>query len=335
MSLLTQPLTLGTLTLANRLVMPPMATAKSAGDGSVTEELCHYYEERAAGGHIGLIITEHSYISPEGMASKGQLSIARDGDVAGLRTLTERIHGCGSAVFAQLSHAGGRTNSAVTGLPALAPTAQILPNKRAGASTEVPREMTGDDMAKVVRDFAAAARRAREAGFDGVEIHSAHSYLLDQFYSPLANRRTDAYGGSLQNRIRLHLEVIAAVRETVGPNYPVALRLGACDFLEGGSTLDDAIEAAKAFEGAGIDLLDISGGFWDYIRPGCSGQGYFGDITQAIRQKISLPVVLTGGITESQAAEALLAEGKADLIGVGRALLKDPRWAERAMAALS
>ena len=199
----------------------------------------------------------------------------------------------------------------------------------------VPQEMTHEDMQKVVRDFAAAARRAKEAGFDGVEIHSAHGYLLNQFYSPLANHRTDKYGpGSIESRVKLHLEVIQAVRAAVGADYLVALRLGAGDYMDGGSTAADGAAAARLFEQAGIDLLDISGGICGYIRPGVTGQGYFSDLTEAVKSAVSLPVILTGGITEIDAAETLLEQGKADLIGVGRAMLKDSSWAKNAMLSI-
>lgn len=328
MRLLNTPIQIGRLELKNRLVMPPMATAKSSPEGEVTEALCDYYDEKSAGGYIGLIITEHSYVSPEGKASKGQLSIARDSDVAGLTRLVHCIHRNGSKVMAQINHAGAVANPEITGKPALGASAVQL-----AKFASMPVEMTLQDIRNVVDAFTAAAVRARQAGFDGVEIHSAHGYLLNQFYSPLTNKRTDAYGAdSMQNRLRLHTEIIQAVREAVGPDYPIALRLGACDYMEGGSTLQDGVEAAKILEQAGIDLLDISGGFCGYVRAGVTEQGYFQDLTGAIKEAVQLPVILTGGITEGSAAEALLEAHKADLIGVGRAILKDSLWARNAMS---
>lgn len=322
----------GGLTLRNRLVMPPMATAKSAADGRVTEQLCQFYDEKSKGGYIGLIITEHSYVSQEGKASQGQLSIASDGDVEGLRRLAATIHHNGTAAVAQINHAGAAAKEEVTGRPPLGPSATPLP----GPARPLARAMTQGDIDKVIDDFARAARRAKEAGFDGVELHSAHGYLLDQFYSPLTNKRTDRYAGSsLDGRIRLHLEIIQAVRQAVGPAYPLALRLGACDYMEGGATLEDSVWAAREFEKAGIDLLDISGGFCMYTRPGVTGQGFFSELTEGIEKAVSIPVMLTGGITDAAAAEELLAQGKADLIGVGRAILKDSDWAKRAMQAIA
>ena len=330
MSLLNTPIKIGTLELKNRLVMPPMATAKSDDEGRVTAPLCDYYDEKSAGGYIGLIITEHSYISIEGKASKGQLSIAEDSDIMGLERLTATIHKNGSKVIAQLNHAGAAANSQITGRPVLGASEVQMPK-----FPQVPAAMTAQDIQKVVADFAAAALRAKKAGFDGVEIHSAHGYLLNQFYSPLTNKRKDAYGAdTMSNRLRLHTEVIKAVREAVGQDYPLALRLGACDYMEGGSTLQDGAEAAKLLTQAGIDLLDISGGFCGYVRPDVKEQGYFQELTQAIKAAVEIPVILTGGITEGAAAEKLLEEGKADLIGVGRAILKDSSWAKEAILSL-
>lgn len=327
MHLLNTPIKIGNLDLKNRLVMPPMATAKSSENGEVTAQLCDYYGEKTAGGYIGLVITEHSYVSMEGKASKGQLSIADDSTVEGLRRLTDTIHENESKVIAQINHAGGVANPQITGRPALGVSTVVMP-KFPGT----PTAMTRQDIRKVVEDFAAAAARAKKAGFDGVEIHSAHGYLLNQFYSPLTNTRTDEYGAdTMGNRLRLHTEIIKAVRDVVGQDYPIALRLGACDYMEGGSTVQDGAEAAKILEQAGIDLLDVSGGFCGYLRPDAKVQGYFQELTEAMKKVVNLPIILTGGITEAAAAETLLQEHKADLIGVGRAILKDSSWARKAI----
>jgi len=317
------------LILNNRLVMPPMATSKCP-DGTVNQSLLDYYDEKSKGGYIGLIITEHSYVSYEGKASNGQLSISKDSDIEGLSELVSIIHKNGSKVFAQISHAGMQPRSEVTGTNAIAPSAVINPRR---PEMPIPQEMTIEQIKQTIEQFVQAARRAKAAGFDGVEIHSAHAYLLNQFYSPLSNQRTDEYGGSLENRLRIHTEIITQVRTVVGPDYPVALRLGACDYMEHGSTLEDAVSAAKIFEDAGIDLLDISGGFNGYIIPNNNSQGYFSDVTEAIKKAVNIPVLLTGGITDSEIANQLLIEEKADLIGVGRAILKDSSWSEKAYAA--
>lgn len=330
MDILKTPITINGFTLSNRLVMPPMATAKAGVDGLPSESLIRYYEERAKGGYIGLIITEHSYISQEGKAHGAQLSIADNNAIPKLRELVSAIHQGGTRVFAQLNHAGGAADSGVAGMDALAPSAVRSP--RFGSQRPEPREMTKADIQKVINDFTKAAERAVKAGYDGVEIHSAHGYLLNQFYSPLTNRREDEYGGNaLDGRIKLHLEIIASVRRAVGAEYPLALRLGGCDYMDGGTTIEDSAAAAREFENAGVDLLDISGGLCGYINPLSKSQGYFSEISKKIKECVSIPVILTGGITDTAIAEKLLEEKKADLIGVGRAIMIDPNWAKRAI----
>lgn len=227
--------------------MSPMATAKSAPGGMVNQELCDYYRERALHSHIGLIITEHSYISNQGKAREHQLSMASDDVVESLKTLTDTIHKTDVKIMAQISHAGSRAVSEKTGCEPVGPSAVIHPNGSKNAP-EVPRELTKAEIKKIAEDFAQAARRVKEAGFDGVEIHSAHGYLLNQFYSPLTNKRVDEYGTDMmENRTRFHVEVIRAVRAAVGNDYPVAIRLGGCDYREGGSTVEDCVEACRIF----------------------------------------------------------------------------------------
>ena len=184
----------------------------------------------------------------------------------------------------------------------------------------------------LIEKYADAALRVKKAGFDGVEIHCAHGYLLNQFYSPLTNKREDEYGGTLENRIRIVLEVIRAVREKVGPDFPVALRLGACDYGLDGTTIEDSVFAAREFEKAGIDLIDITGGFNGYVRKDVTYPGYFKDTSSAIKEAVEIPVILTGGITDIKDVEQLLEENAADLIGVGRALFKDGDWAKKALS---
>ncbi|HYA86888.1 MAG TPA: NADH:flavin oxidoreductase, partial [Nitrospirota bacterium] len=229
----------------------------------------------------------------------------------------------------QINHAGSAALKEVIGTTPLAPSA--IANPRRG---DMPREITEKEIGDIVNGFKDASRRAREAGFDAVEIHSAHGYLLNQFLSPLTNKRTDEYGGGISNRIRLHVQVIQAVRSAVGSDFPIQIRLGASDYTEGGTTIEDSITAAQALEMAGVDIIHISGGFVGYTPPGLAGQGYFAPLSEAIKRAISLPVILTGGITDIAAAEELLAKKKADLVGVGRAILQDSTWAQRAIESL-
>lgn len=325
MSHIFDSITINHLTLANRLVMPPMATAKADENGHVTDEVCAYYEERARYSKIGLIITEHSYIHPQGKAHPGQTSISSDDDIPGLRRLTDCIHAEDVKVFAQLSHAGSAALSKVTGQPPVGPSAVYHSKQK----DELPQEMTVQQIHEVTDWFAQAARRAQQAGFDGVELHSAHGYLLNQFFSPLANKRDDAYGAqSVENRTRFHREVLEAVRKAVGEEFPISLRLGGCDYVDGGSTVEDCVKACRILEQCGVDLLHLTGGMNGFIRPGHSEAGYFRDMSVPVKQAVQVPVLLTGGVTTVQQAEALLADGCADLIGVGRAIYKNAHWVE-------
>lgn len=327
MAKLSDPIMIGQLALPNRLVMPPMATAKAAEDDSVTDEACYYYQERAKYSQIGLIITEHSYVHIHGKAHPGQVSIATDEMIPGFQRLTDCIHKEGVKVFAQISHAGSATLSKITGLPPAGPSGIYHPKQK----EELPMEMTVQQIHEVTMWFAQAALRAKLAGFDGVEIHSAHGYLLNQFFSPLANQRTDEYGArSVENRTRLHREVIKAVRQSVGDAFPIVMRLGGCDYEDGGSTVDDCVEACRIFEENGVDLLHLTGGMNGFIRPGHSEPGYFRDMSIPVKQTVKIPVLLTGGITNPAQAETLIAEGCADMIGVGRAIFKDAHWADKA-----
>lgn len=329
MSQLLKSLEAGNLKLKNRLVMPPMATSKAEADGKISREILDYYNEKSQGGYISLIIIEHSFIRQDGKASNQQLSVADDSMMEGLKGLANIIHSNGSRAVMQINHAGSATSREVTGSEPIGPSA--VPNPRRG---NVPHELSVKEIEEIVKAFKEAAIRVKEAGFDGVEIHSAHGYLLNQFFSPLSNKRTDEYGGNILKRIRIHLEVIKAVREAVGEDFPILLRLGASDYMEGGSTIEDSKTAARKFEKAGVSIIDISGGFCGYVVPGSNGQGYFSPLTQAIKQVVSIPVILTGGITEAKAAEELMVEGKADLIGVGRSIFRDSQWAKKAVEAL-
>lgn len=329
MAYLNRPMETKKLSLKNRLVLPAMHFVEGGSDGEMNSATLDYYEEKTRGGYLGLVVTQHLYMTKQGKASAGQLSIADDSTIEGMKELVGVIHGNGSKVVAQINHAGSAASAEVTGLEVVG--ASSIGNPRKG---EAPRELTKEEIGSIVRGFAEAARRVKEAEFDGVEIHGAHGYLLSQFYSPLTNKRTDEYGGPVLNRIRIHLEIIKAVREAVGEEFPVLLRLGASDYMDQGATIEDSVIACPEFEKAGVDLLDISGGFAGYRKPGSKEQGYFAELTEAIKEVVSIPVILTGGITDYTVAEALLEKGKADLIGVGRAMLADSSWAKHAMLAL-
>ncbi|MHC1772223.1 MAG: NADH:flavin oxidoreductase [Flexilinea sp.] len=320
MRILTTPLITPKIKLHNRLVLPPIATEKATADGYSTDAVLHYYDEKSRGGCLALIITEHCYVTHQGKASAFQLSVADDSTIEGWKRLADILHKNGVKAAMQINHAGSAADN--DGLEIVGPSVIRHPQKK-----KLPNALTRIQIDEIIEAFCLAAGRAKAAGFDAVEIHSAHGYLLNQFYSPLTNQRADEFGGSLQNRIRIHLEIIRAVRAKVGEDYPLLLRLGGCDYMEGGSTLSDCVTAASAFEKAGLDILDISGGHCGFTNPLSIEPGYFSDMSLAVKQKIAIPVILTGGISTAEQAEALLENRAADLIGVGRAILRDSDWA--------
>ncbi len=327
--LLDTPVSVGGILLKNRIAMPPMATHRSP-DGSIGEDICAHYRARAEAG-TALIIAEHCCVSMQGRASADQIAVAEDAAIPGLRRLAEAVHEGGGRIFVQISHAGSQTDSQVTGMETV--SASAVPHPRV-KDRAVPRALTIPEIHGLEAMFAAAARRVKEAGCDGVEIHSAHGYLLNQFYSPLTNVRTDEYGcASMENRLRFLLETVAAVKDAAR-GLPVAVRLGGCDYMDGGSSIEDAVQASVMLEKAGVCLLDISGGMCFYSRPGHSEPGWFSDMSKAVRDAVSVPVMTTGGVKTAEEAEALLQGGAGDIIGVGRAMLGKADWTRHALAAL-
>ena len=329
MAKLLSPLKIGKLQLKNRLVLPPMATDKADTDGYITNALLDYYDEKTKGGMIQLVIVEHNYVTLQGKGSPHQASMADDGAIEGYRKLSDLIHKNGSKAAVQLNH-GGAAAWDGTGFPVIAPSAVEHPWKK----NSLPETLIIEQIQTIVKDFRDAAVRVQKAGFDAVEIHSAHSYLLNQFYSPLANKRTDTYGGDLEKRLRIHCEIIQAVREATGPEFTILMRLGACDYIDGGNTIEDGVKAAKIVVSAGVDILDISGGMCASANPYSKEPGYFSDSTTAIKNAVDVPVILTGGIVTAIQAEELMQKGAADLIGVGRAILDDSKWAEKEIPTL-
>ena len=322
-----RPIRVGKMELPNRLVLPPMMSSRSRNN-RVTEEMIGYYSDIAGPDSVGLILTEHAFIAPDGLSGPWMLSIADEEAVDGLSRLTDAVHEKGSRIGVQINHVGAAARREYTGLPVLGPSMDT------GAEKLRPeRAMTEEDIKRVTEEFALAASRAVRAGFDAVEIHSAHGYLLNQFYSPLSNRRRDVYGGELENRIRFHREVIRAVKSVLPGSMSLLLRLGAEDYLPGGSTAADAARAAAIFEKEGVEALDISGGVGGYVHPGHTEEGWFSDASLAVREAVSIPVILTGGIRTPEGADALLRAEKADLLGLGRPLMADKDYARKLLRA--
>jgi NADPH2 dehydrogenase len=328
-SSLFSPLNIKGINLKNRIVMPPMASEFATPEGFVTEKNIEYYAKRAEGG-AGTIIVEHTFITPLGRYSARQLTIKSDKYIDGLSKIVEAVKKYNCTIGIQITHAGGKAQKALTGEQPEAPSAVVTPG-----AEEMPREMSKAEIGQLINDFVAASRRAKLAGFDFVEIHGAHAYLLNQFYSPLTNKRTDEYGGSQENRMRLLLEVVKAVRTELGEDFPLFFRLGADDRIEGGLTADeDGIYAAKKLEESGIDVLDISAGLSGSRYAGAPPACYL-YMAEAIKPHINIPLIITGRITVPELAEKIINENKADLVGIGRAMLKDPDWANNAKKELN
>lgn len=340
MSNLFSLLTIKNLKLKNRMVMPPMALDIASEQGEVTAKLIEHYLLRAQADSeagsiesesrpgIGLIIVEHAYVRPLAKSHPRQLGIYDDSLIPGLKALVEALHKAGVPVGIQISHGGARALASPT-----APSSIHSPYlRRFGRETtydsDLPAEIKLDDINEIIKDFAAASRRAKEAGFDLLEIHGAHGYLLNEFYSPFTNHRQDQYGGTLENRLRLPLDVISAVKRAVNSELPIFYRLGADDRMPGGTCLEDSIKAVPYLWEAGVDCLDLSGGICGYLKDG--PEGFFAYMAEKIRPVSKVPVLVTGGINNVFTANKLITEQHADLVGVGRALLKDPHWAKKA-----
>jgi NADPH2 dehydrogenase len=318
---LLDPLEVKGLVFRNRIVMPPMQTGRATVKGAVTDRLINFYVRRSAA--LGLLIVEHSYVSTSGKLSPKQLGIYDDELIDGLERLAGGVHAVGTPVVMQITHAGGVANEKIIGEQPAGPSA-----------TGKSRELTRSEIEGVVEEFAVAAERAIKAGFDGVELHGAHGFLLNQFFSPLFNKRADEYGGSLENRMRFPLMVVSAVRERVRGRL-LLYRLGADDLAPKGTRVEDSAALALKLEQSGVDVIDVSGGMCGSEPKQLRNvKGYFVPQACAIKKVVRAPVIGVGGITEAEYADKLVRDGKVDLVAVGRALWSDPRWAEKAVKTL-
>lgn len=322
------PIKIDSIELKNRIMMPPMANNLATPEGEVTQELIDHYTARAKN-NVALIIIEHSYVVKSGRLSQLQTGIYGDELVDGLKKLASAIHECGAKTAIQITHGGARCSSTVLGHQALAPSAFKL-----DTFDEIPRALTVEEIKEIITAFGKAATRAKTAGFDAVEIHGAHGFLPNEFYSPLTNFRKDEYGGNLENRMRLPLEVVAEVKRSVGDDFPVFYRLGSDDMMAGGITIEDGIALAIKLVETGIKLIDVSGGLIG-SSPANRSPGYFVPQAWAIKKAVKVPVAAVGGIKTAELADSIVREGKADLVAIGRALLADPEWAIKAAKELS
>ena len=321
-----EPARIGSLKLRNRIVMPPLVV-NFANNSYVSEDNRAYYAERAKGG-VGLIIVEATAIASGGRGSPLQLSIYNDDFIPGLRGLTEDIHRHGAKAAIQLVHVGRQGQSRFLGQQPVAPS----PVPYAGA--EVPRELRIEEIGQLVEDFAEAARRAKEAGFDAVEIHGAHGYLISEFLSPRVNKRSDKYGGDLRGRASFAAEIVRKTRSKVGSDFGILFRMNGDDYLPGGLTLGESCVIARILQEAGIDCIDVSAGSYEaldvFVQPASFPAGGLAHLAGAIKKAVDIPVIAVGRIGDPLLAENILQQGNADLIAMGRALIADPELPKKA-----
>ncbi|MBI2871932.1 MAG: FAD-dependent oxidoreductase [Chloroflexi bacterium] len=314
---------IGTMELPNRVVMAPMVTRLATDTGAVSQRQIDYYEERALGG-AGLVIVEASCVHPTGRAFVNHLRIDGDEVVTSHFELTEAVHRAGARIAIQLHHGGHRSTPQLVGGNLVAPSEVPEPG-----STHVPKALTVEEIEELVEAFGQAAIRAVRAGYDAVEVHGAHGYLIHQFLSPGTNRRTDKFGGSPENRVRFATMVVQRVRQAVGPTYPIIFRLSA----EGGYGLEEAVPYARWVAEAGVDALHISAGGTGplisiprHTSPMAYPDGWLVEHAATIRKNVSVPVIAVNQIREPAMAEAVVAQGKADFVALGRPLVADPFW---------
>lgn len=329
-----QPIQINSMELKNRICMTAIELNYCAeGHGQVSEQLKEFYFARAEGG-VGLIVVGGCRFDEYGAAGSAFISLEDDSYCQGHKELTEGVHQRGAKIALQLYHGGRyvhRRGLALVGLEAaLAPSAVPSPYTH----FEMPQEMTIEQIQTVIRKCAETALRAKNCGYDAVELVGSAGYLITQFLSPLTNKRTDEYGGSFENRTRFPRELIAAVRKAVGGDYPIIMRMAGNDFVAGSNTNAEAVEFAKVYEACGIDLLSVTGG-WHETRvpqlPGDVPHGAYAYLAQSIKQAVSTPVFVANRIQDPYVAETILEVGQADGVGMCRTLLADPQWPNKTM----
>ena len=321
------PLTVKNMTIKNRIVMMPMGTNYGEQNGEMSFLHINYYEQRAKGG-TGLIIVENASIdSPQGSNGTTQLRIDHDNYLPRLFKFCENIHRYGTKIAIQINHAGASAISSRINMQPV--SASDVPSKEGG---EIPRPLSREEILHIVKKYGEAAKRAQTAGFDAVEIHAGHSYLISQFLSPITNKRTDEFGGSVENRTRFCRMVIDEVRKQVGPFFPIMLRLSADELMEGGNTLDDTLEYLDYLQEE-VDIFDVSCGLNGSIQYQIDANylpdGWRSYMTKAVKEKFNKPCISMGNIRDPKVAERILADGDADLIGMGRGLIADPAWVNK------
>lgn len=314
--------------LKNRTVVPAMVMNYCNEDGTCTERFAAYHEAKAKGG-FGMIITEDFAVTPGGKGFKYLPGLWNDGQIEGFKKFTERIHKYGTVIIAQIYHAGRQTSKAVIGQDPWAPSAIPCP-----FSPDMPHEMTIEEIKETISQYGDCARRAKEAGFDGIEIHGAHGYLIAQFMSPYSNKRTDEYGGPLQNRMKFALEIVKDIREKCGNDFIVGYRISGDEYVTGGRNIEDTKTIVRYLESAGISYIHVTAGVYrsfDTVIPSMyCGHAWIADLAKEVKEITSLPVISVGRYNDLRIADTVLASGKADLISFGRQSLADPEMPNKA-----
>jgi 2,4-dienoyl-CoA reductase-like NADH-dependent reductase (Old Yellow Enzyme family) len=331
MATLFEETTINGMPLSNRLVRSATWEGMCETDGRPTERLINCYCDLAKGG-VGLIISGYTFVRPDGKQLPGKMGIYTDDFAPEMKALTREVHNEGGKICIQLVHAGGQTDTANAGQQPLAPSAVEVEQ-----FPEIPAELTKDDISDIVMAFGDGARRARAWGFDAVQLHGAHGYLINQFLSPLTNRRTDEYGGSIENRSRFLFEVYRKVRETVGADYPVMIKLNAADNLDGGLKIDTALYAAEKLSETGIDAIEVSAGTpasgessparQKITKP--EREAYNLELARRLKEAVSCPVMVVGGFRSYEVVEKALRDDGMDYIAMARPLIREPDLANR------
>ena len=326
MTTLFEQTSINKLALRNRLVRSATWEGMCDPDGSPTKKLSDFYFALAGGG-VGLIISGYTYVSPEGKQLPGKMGLHTENYASDFEQLTKTVHDAGGALAVQLVHAGGQADAQVTGQETVAPSA--VP---AAQYKQTPSQLTREQIDAIVSAFGQSAQRAKQWGFDAVQLHGAHGYLVNQFLSPLTNQRTDDYGGSIKNRCRFMLQVIGSIRHSVGPNYPIMIKLNAVDNLAGGLQFNDALYAARQLDKAGIDAIEVSAG-----TPASGAMGparekintpqkeaYNLDLARQIKAEVKCPVMVVGGFRSYDVCEKAISAHGMDFVAMSRPLIRQP-----------
>lgn len=325
-----EPITIKRTTIKNRIAMTPMGTNYGETSGEMSNRHMHYYDQRAKGG-TGLIILENANVEyPVGSNGTSQIRIDHDSFMPRYYQLVEKLHKSGATVAIQINHAGASASSARTGMETV--SSSNIPTKVGG---EIPRPMTKEEILTTTRKYAEAAKRVRDIGFDAVEIHCGHSYLMSQFISPYYNKRTDEFGGSVENRMRFPRMVLEEVRKAVGPWFPIIVRISAEERVPGGNTLEDTLEYLQYIDEF-VDMYDVSCA----LNPSLQYQidsnflpdGWRSYMARAVKDKYGKPVINAGNYRDPKIVEKILESGDVDIVGMGRGLIAEPNWVNKVAA---